>query len=94
HGTGLIDEMLFLRQAGLTAQQVLSAATSVPRQLWNASSADVAVGRAANFIGLADSPLNDISVLRQVQLICRNGQVLRPDHASPTLASTVLSQGN
>ena len=94
HGTGLIDELVFLRQAGLTVEQVLSAATSVPRQLWNAPPANMAVGQAANFIALADSPLNDITALRQVRLICRNGKAVRPDGTSPTLASTVLSQGN
>ena len=94
HGTGLIDELLFLRQAGLTAPQVLSAATAVPRQLWKAPTADVAVGHAANFIGLANSPLNDMNALRQVQLICRNGQAVRPDGTSPTIASAILAQGN
>ncbi len=94
HGTGLIDEVLFLRQAGLTVQQVLSAATAVPRQLWNASPADVAVGQAANFIGLDDSPFKDMNSLRRVQLICRNGQAVKPDGTSPIVASPLLSQRN
>ncbi len=94
HGTGLIDELLFLRQAGLTVEQVLSAATSVPRQLWNAPPANVAVGQTANFIGLAGSPFKDINSLRQIQLICRNGEVVKSDGTSQIVASTVFSKGN
>ena len=94
HGAGLIDELLFLRQAGLTVEQVLSAATTVPRRLWNASPAHVAPGQVANFIGLADSPFKDINSLRQVNLICRNGRVIQPDGAAATLASSLPSRRN
>lgn len=74
HGQGLIDELLFLRRAGLTTEQVLASATSLPRRLWGCPSADVAVGNRANFVLLASSPARDLAFsLGQLRGIVREG---------------------
>lgn len=61
HGQGLIQELLFLRRAGLTTEQILAAATSLPRRLWGCPSADIAVGNRADLILLERSPFEDFT---------------------------------
>jgi imidazolonepropionase-like amidohydrolase len=60
HGKGLIDELFFLDRAGIPLTETLSAATSVPRRLWNCESADIIPGNRLNFLELARSPFVDI----------------------------------
>lgn len=71
HGRGLIDELRFLRQAGLSIEAVLAAATSVPRQLWGCAPADLHPGCRADLIALAGSPFEDIENLRGVRTVAR-----------------------
>ncbi len=69
HGTGLIDEMLFHAQAGLSVDAVLASATSTPRQLWGCNSADLKVGNRADLITLEESPYKNIQNLKKVQTV-------------------------
>lgn len=67
HGQGLIDELVFLRRAGLSLDKVLAAATSVPRRLWGCASADLQPARRADLIVLDGSPAADLQNLRRVR---------------------------
>jgi imidazolonepropionase-like amidohydrolase len=71
HGQGLIDELLFLRRAGLTIEAVLAAATSVPRQRWGCECVDIHPGRRADLIVLTGSPFEDMENLRHVRTVLR-----------------------
>lgn len=66
HGTGLIDEMMHLHQAGLPVQALLRTVTSVPRALWNAGGGRIAKGHRADMILLDQSPFDDPQALRAV----------------------------
>lgn len=66
HGTGLIDELLLMRRTGLSMEQVLSAATSVPRRLWGCEPSGISVGHRANLVTMARSPFDDELGLREV----------------------------
>lgn len=71
HGTGLIDELLHLYQAGLPMQAVLRAATSLPRRLWDDDGSRIAKGQPADMILLDQSPFDDPQALRAVGLVAR-----------------------
>ncbi len=73
HGSGLIDELLLLRQAGLTIEQTLAAAASTPRRIWNRPSADIRPGNQADLILLDGSPFEDMDNLRRVRRVIRGG---------------------
>jgi imidazolonepropionase-like amidohydrolase len=76
HGQGLIDELLFLRRAGLPIEVVLAAATSLPRCLWGCEPADIRPGCRADVIGLAGSPFADMENLRHVRMVLRGASRL------------------
>lgn len=71
HGSGYVDELIHLHQAGLPIQAVLRAATSLPRTLWGMSGAQIAKGNRADMILLAHSPLNDLRALRALALVVK-----------------------
>ncbi len=97
HGRGLIDELLFLRRAGLPIEAVLAAATSVPRRLWGCERADIHPGCSVDLIALDGSPFADIQHLRHVRTVLRgssrleagrrlvscNATIGKPPHPSP-----------
>jgi imidazolonepropionase-like amidohydrolase len=92
HGRGLIDELFFLRRAGLTIEQVLAAATSVPRRLWGCQPADLTVGNLADLILLERSPFEELAALGQVRCTVRGQDCLpqrravqRAEHNMSTL---------
>lgn len=76
HGQGLIDELMFLRRAGLPIEVVLAAATSLPRQLWGCEAADIRPGCRADLIALAGSPFVDIETLRHPRTVLRESSRL------------------
>ena len=69
HGKGLIDELMFLRRAGLPIESVLAAATSLPRRLWGCEPADIRSGCRVDLITLAGSPFADIETLRHPRTV-------------------------
>lgn len=74
HGSALVDELFFFLDAGLSMDQTLRSATSLPRRLWGVGSADIAAGSRADLITLAGSPYDDPENLRRVKTICRAGR--------------------
>jgi len=73
HGKGLIDEIFHFLECGVSMEQALRSATSLPRKLWGALSADIRKGGRADLIVLAGDPFVDSSYLRHVRAIVREG---------------------
>jgi imidazolonepropionase-like amidohydrolase len=65
HGSALIDELFHFLEAGLPMEAVLRSATSRPRALWGAPSANIAPGNAADLVAYAHSPLLEPEALRR-----------------------------
>lgn len=73
HGKSLIDEIFHFLRCGISMEKALHAATSRPRKLWGAPSADIRKGGQADMIVLAGDPFFDSAHLRHVQAIVRHG---------------------
>lgn len=71
HGAALVDELFHFLAAGLPMDAVLRSATSRPRRLWGAPSADIAPGRRADLVALGGSPFADPQALHDVRLLVR-----------------------
>ena len=65
HGAALIDEIFHFLGAGLPMAAALEATTSRPRRLWNAPSASIGAGAAADLIAFGRSPFETPEVLRE-----------------------------
>lgn len=93
HGQGLIDELFFQHAAGLSVEQCLASATSVPRRLWGCEHADIAPGRRADLIALDGSPFDSLEHLRQVRFVVRDGKHLRTHRLTTEPEPRLLCDG-
>lgn len=84
HGTGLLDELQWLHEAGLSVTAVLRAATGAARRHWG-EPALLAAGTAFDAVLLEASPFERFTVLREPLAVFRNGsrQVSRPGTLRP-----------
>jgi hypothetical protein len=75
-GFSLHDELKYLREAGLTAQQVLQAATSAPAEFLGLQKefGSIAVGKRADLLLLDADPLHDIGNLSRQAGVMAHGQ--------------------
>ena len=64
HGTGLLDELDAMREAGVSAKDALSSATVAFRDAWGLAGARIREGEAAEITILAENPLDDFRALR------------------------------
>lgn len=69
HGTSLIDEVITMVACGISTEDALAAATTVPRVLWGCESAAIKPGNKADMVLLDKSPFDDISNLRTVAAV-------------------------
>jgi imidazolonepropionase-like amidohydrolase len=76
HGAGLIGELHRLLECGLTMEQTLRAATSLPRRLWRSEPADIRPG------GRADLALFDADPFEDPENLLRVSEVVRGDTRS------------
>ena len=76
HGEALIDELFFFLDAGLSMEDVLRSATSVPRRLWGLEGGALKAGSPAEFVSLAGSPFTDANNLRHPAAIFKKDQYL------------------
>jgi imidazolonepropionase-like amidohydrolase len=72
HGVALVDEIFHFLDAGLPMAAALESATSRPRRLWSAPSADLKPGGNADLVLLAASPFVDKNALRSASIALRN----------------------
>jgi imidazolonepropionase-like amidohydrolase len=73
HGAALLDEIVFMNEAGVPLELVLRGATSLPRETWNCQSADIAEGNKADLLLLAGSPFDDPANLRELLAVYKDG---------------------
>ncbi len=73
HGSSLVDEIFHFLSCGIAMERALRSATSRPRELWGAPSADIRKGGRADMIVLAGDPFVDSVHLRHVQAVVRHG---------------------
>lgn len=64
HGRAVVDEMMFMLDAGIDMSSVLRSATSLPRRLWRAAANDIVAGAAPDILLLGRSPFSDAEALR------------------------------
>lgn len=72
-------ELELMVDAGMSNVEVIKSATLVAAQLCGLESkiGTLEKGKAADFIAVAGSPLDDISVLREVRVVARDGVVVK-----------------
>ncbi|MFT5296151.1 MAG: imidazolonepropionase-like amidohydrolase [Colwellia sp.] len=92
HGSGLHNELQALSQAGLTAAQVINAATINAAEIIKADMlGQLKQGFQASFFLLPENPLNDISQLSNIQAVYKSGQkVARAALVTKNMAITPL----
>jgi imidazolonepropionase-like amidohydrolase len=82
HGSGLIDELYFMHETGLSLAAVLHCATGEPRRHWGMPAAALAAGQQADLVLLEMSPFRDPDALRKVLAVVRGDTVFNRDPAS------------
>ncbi len=71
HGAGLIAELNHFLDCGLTMEQTLRAASSLPRRLWGGPAAEIRCGAAANLALFDADPFRDRAHLSRVAGVLR-----------------------
>lgn len=80
HGVGTIMEMEALQEAGIPNGEVIVAATSRAAKMLgqDATLGSISVGKAADLILLKGDPLKDMTSLRELSWVVKNGVAKRP----------------
>jgi imidazolonepropionase-like amidohydrolase len=89
HGVSIHREMELLVEAGMTPQQALAAATSVPARAFRLKDRGrIAPGLRADLVLVAGDPLRDITATRAIVRLWKGGKpVARPRMAEPNTAA-------
>jgi imidazolonepropionase-like amidohydrolase len=83
HGSGLIDELHHMREAGLPLAAVIRSATGEPRKHWGMPAAALAAGQKADLVLLEASPFRDMRALRKVLDVVKGDAVLHATAGDP-----------
>lgn len=77
-GPGYVDEMLYLVEAGLAPADALAGATRVAAELLGIADrlGTIEPGKLADLIAVDGSPLDDLNVLRQPDLVLKDGSIV------------------
>lgn len=78
HGSGLIDELHYMYEAGLPLASVIRSATAEPRKHWGLPVSSLGLGQKADLVLLAASPFQDPRALRKVLAVVKGDTVLNP----------------
>ncbi len=83
HGTNA-REMLLMAEAGLSASEVLIAATSGNARIFHVDDRLGAVrpGLLADLVAVAGDPTRDITAVEAVRLVMKDGVIVRDDTAA------------
>jgi imidazolonepropionase-like amidohydrolase len=77
YGASFHQELALLVRAGLTAIEVLAAATSVPAQIFDLPDRGrIASGLRADLVMVEGDPTNDILATRRIAAVCKQGEVI------------------
>jgi imidazolonepropionase-like amidohydrolase len=78
HHDDLVEELVIYSRAGLSGEEVLRTATGNPSAIFHIDGiGTIAEGQKANFILLNANPLADISALKNINAIWKNGMKVR-----------------
>ncbi len=69
HGSGLVQELLQFLDCGMSMEQVLRSASTLPRRLWGAESAHIRAGNRADLACLDGDPFVDREALLRVAAV-------------------------
>jgi imidazolonepropionase-like amidohydrolase len=100
HGVSIHREMELLVEAGLTPQQALAAATSVPARAFRLDDRGrIAPGLRADLVLAGGDPLKDITETRNIVRIWKGGKAVErplitpPNTAENSPAMTIVTAG-
>jgi imidazolonepropionase-like amidohydrolase len=82
HGSGLIDELHHMCEAGLPLMVVVRSATGEARRHWGTAAA-LGVGQQADLVLLERSPLRDLGALREVLAVVKGDTVINVTAGDP-----------
>jgi imidazolonepropionase-like amidohydrolase len=89
HGTGLIDELDHMHEAGLPVAAVIRSATGEPRRHWGMPGYGLSIGQKADLLLLEASPFGDLRALRKVCAVVKGDAAFSsfPDAPAPEYRS-------
>lgn len=80
HGPSTVRELELLVEAGLSPLEAITAGTRTPaRMLGLLDRGTVEVGKRADLVVVSGDPLTDISVMRQIQWVLKDGEARTPE---------------
>ena len=80
HGVTALREMELMAEAGMTPAEVLRSATVTPARMMGIEDlvGTVEVGKRADLIVVRGDPLSNISALRELEWVIKDGELRRP----------------
>jgi imidazolonepropionase-like amidohydrolase len=75
HGSGLIDELHHMHEAGIPVAAVIRSATAEPRRHWGMPAMAFGVGQKADLVLLEMSPFRDLGALRKIIAVVKGDTV-------------------
>ena len=80
HGPTTIREMELLEDAGIPPIEVLSSATRIPAKMMGVDHliGTIEIGKQADLIVVGEDPTKDLSVLRNLLWVIKDGEARRP----------------
>ena len=81
HGPSTLREMELMVEAGMTASEVLRAATLTPAEMMGIDDVvgSVEVGKQADLIVVRGNPIEDLSVLENLEWVIKGGVARQPE---------------
>jgi imidazolonepropionase-like amidohydrolase len=83
HGSGLIDELHHMCEAGLPLAAVIRSATGEARRHWGMPAASIGPGQQADLVLLETSPFRNPGALREVLAVVRGDIVFHATDCDP-----------
>jgi imidazolonepropionase-like amidohydrolase len=83
HGSGLIDELHHMCEAGLPVAAVIRSATGEARRHWGMAAASIGAGQQADLVLLETSPFRDPGALREVIAVVKGDIVFNATAGDP-----------
>ncbi len=94
HATSFYNELLAMKEAGLTNWEIIQSATINPAKILNHqnSTGSIATGKTADLILLDANPVDSIQHIRKINLVINKGHVINPDTLIATTPETLVQQ--
>ncbi|MGH2565743.1 MAG: amidohydrolase family protein, partial [Ginsengibacter sp.] len=82
HATSFYDELLAMKQSGLTNWQIIESATINPTKILNHqdSMGSITVGKKADMVLLNANPVDSLENIININLVINKGHVINPDN--------------